>query len=700
MVSRKLIFFSITSLGISHIVTQLVLIREFLNVFSGSEVVVGVILANWLLLMGLGSYLGKFLRGVKDKIRFLVFSQVFVALIPFLLIFLVRYMKANFFLYGEALALFPMFLSSFLILLPYSIVSGLLLTLACSVFPSKEREAKIGYVYFMDNIGDILGGLLFSFVLVYLFDPFQMAFLVMLLNLSAALLLSLPKKYFLFPLSAALLLSLLFFSLDFENITLQLMFPGQEVIHHETSPYGNVVVTKAGRQLNFFENGAPLFSTLNTISNEETVHYAMVQHPNPKRVLLLSGGVAGTVKEIEKYAPEKIDYVELDPLILKLGKLYTSNLNFSNLNVINQDARFFVKHANESYDVVLIDLPDPETMQVNRFYTLEFFKELKRITKRDSVISLSLSSSENYMNPETAKMNSVLYNTLKKTFRYVIIIPGDENFFLASDSPLTYNITQKLKEKGIKTSYIEFYSQGKITPERINSVMRAISSSEINTDFTPILSYYYFKYWASQFRSAFLSVFLIALVIVFGVFLMKYGATPFSIFTTGFAGAGLEMVLLFSFQILFGYVYQYVGVVVAFFMLGIALGSFYSTKTLKKRTKKTFITIEFAIFLYSLLLPGILIFLSTPTVNHEIVFPILTLAIAFLVGSEFPIAGKLYMKESVEKTAGVLYASDLFGSCLGAVLVTTILIPLLGLLNTCFLIGLLNLISGIILWIR
>ena len=86
--------------------------------------------------------------------------------------------------------------------------------------------------------------------------------------------------------------------------------------------------------------------------------------------------------------------------------------------------------------------------------------------------------------------------------------------------------------------------------------------------------------------------------------------------------------------------------------------------------------------------------------NHEIVFPILTLAIAFLVGSEFPIAGKLYMKESVEKTAGVLYASDLFGACLGAVLVTTILIPLLGLLNTCFLIGFLNLISGIILRIR
>jgi hypothetical protein len=45
--------------GISHIVTQLVAIREFLNIFYGNEIVFGIILANWMLLMGIGSYLGK-----------------------------------------------------------------------------------------------------------------------------------------------------------------------------------------------------------------------------------------------------------------------------------------------------------------------------------------------------------------------------------------------------------------------------------------------------------------------------------------------------------------------------------------------------------------------------------------------------------------------------------------------------------------
>ena len=65
---EKLLFFSITALGISSIITQIILIREFLSVFSGNELVFGIILANWLLLTGIGAYIGKYSDQIKEKI--------------------------------------------------------------------------------------------------------------------------------------------------------------------------------------------------------------------------------------------------------------------------------------------------------------------------------------------------------------------------------------------------------------------------------------------------------------------------------------------------------------------------------------------------------------------------------------------------------------------------------------------------------
>jgi hypothetical protein len=55
---------------------------------------------------------------------------------------------------------------------------------------------------------------------------------------------------------------------------------------------------------------------------EETVHYAMAQRPEARQVLLVSGGISGTAREILKYGCAQVDYVELDPLILALGKRY------------------------------------------------------------------------------------------------------------------------------------------------------------------------------------------------------------------------------------------------------------------------------------------------------------------------------------------------------------------------------------------
>ncbi|RKY32081.1 MAG: hypothetical protein DRP74_03515, partial [Candidatus Omnitrophota bacterium] len=58
----------------------------------------------------------------------------------------------------------------------------------------------------------------------------------------------------------------------------------------------------------------------------------------------------------------------------------------------------------------------------------------------------------------------------------------------------------------------------------------------------------------------------------------------------------------------------------------------------------------------------------------------------FLVGSEFPLANKIYAQENSQSTtAGLLYAADLLGAWLAALTVSIVFIPIIGIIKTCIL---------------
>jgi len=705
---KKLLFYSITALGISSIITQLTVIREFLSVFHGNELIFGVILANWLLLTGIGAYLGKYSNKIKHKMVFLIITQIMIAFLPFLHIIFIRTLRNTIFPMGTLISITQIFISSFILLLPYCIISGFLLTLFCVILSPKQSPNSIGKVYFIDSIGDILGGLLFSFILIFILNPFQMILFIMLINILAALLISIfiNKKLLKNIIILLIIFSSLFILIDFNKTTTEMQFKNQELLFQKDSQYGRLVITKTADQINFFENGLTLFTTDDTIANEETVHYTMIQHENPKNILLISGGVAGTVNEILKYNIKKIDYVELDPLIIELGKEHTKNLDNEKINIINKDGRLFIKQTKQRYDIVIIDLPDPSTAQLNRFYTIEFFNELKKVLNEDAVISLSLSSTANYLNKEIIQLNSALYLSLKENFENIIIIPGNKNYFIASDKELTYEIAEKIEEKNIKTGYVnKYYMKGILTKDRIDYVLSSINENiKPNHDFSPTSYYYHLLYWISHFRFNYY-IFMIVILTLIILYLVKIKPIPFAIFTTGFAASSIEIILLIGFQILYGYVYHKLGIIITVFMLGLAIGAYHMNKRLKRTKVENLIKIEFLIAIFSILLPFALILMNSLKnstliyLSSQFIIPFLTLILAILVGMEFPLASKLHFK-NISHTAAVLYNADLIGACIGALLVSALLIPLIGIVNVCILVGILNIVSGTIILIN
>ena len=164
------------------------------------------------------------------------------------------------------------------------------------------------------------------------------------------------------------------------------------------------------------------------------------------------------------------------------------------------------------------------------------------------------------------------------------------------------------------------------------------------------------------------------------------------LFSSGFAGMATSLIMILFFQALFGYVYLWIGMIISGFMVGIAAGSFIYIKDLVpgKRPDRLLLLSETAHILFFLLLVGGLGFLRTspnnPWFHLSAPYLIIVLSIisGLLTGYQFPLANRLYLAghPSILYSAGTLYAADLAGAWLAGILVTLLMIPVLGLVNT------------------
>jgi len=203
---------------------------------------------------------------------------------------------------------------------------------------------------------------------------------------------------------------------------------------------------------------------------------------------------------------------------------------------------------------------------------------------------------------------------------------------------------------------------------------------------------------------------IILLILILTFYLTKFKPLPLSIFVVGFSGMALEFILILGFQILYGYVYEKIGVIITAFMLGIFLSSYYVTKKIRSRGFSTadITRFQFLLSLYPLILSLILLGISRISeasiifLSVEILFPVLTSILGALVGAIFPLAVKIYFekKKDIAKTISLLYSIDLIGSCLGAYTGSVILVPLLGVWDSCIFLFFLNIIMTFYLWLR
>ena len=312
--------------------------------------------------------------------------------------------------------------------MPYGLLLGFLLPFSLYVIRHGQEGFPASRIYIADNLGDVSGGALFSFLLVYLLSPIQAVCLAGIpLVLAAAPLFRVNRKQrFLYAGLSGLMLAMYGGGMILEPVSLKPRI-GNLAEYRETK-YGRIEVHQNRELITIFSDGVPVFSSQSSTEAEEVVHYPLSQVDAPRDVLMISA-VGGMVRELKKYHPATVDYVELDPAVSSILFQYDLLQKIPALSVINQDGRAYLMKTGKKYDAVIVNLPEPDTFQINRFFTSRFFELVKARLRPGGIFSFAMEGYDNYLaEPQQRKLSS-LYNTVSDYFGNILLLPGPAHFF-------------------------------------------------------------------------------------------------------------------------------------------------------------------------------------------------------------------------------------------------------------------------------
>lgn len=263
---------------------------------------------------------------------------------------------------------------------------------------------NISNVLSLDYLGAFVASLLFPFFLLPFFGTLKSSLIVGIINLLVGFLslwwfkdqIKLKTRRILYSHSIAVCAILLVF-LIFSGSFLAFWEDGiyeDKVIFSIQTKYQKVVLTKNRDDLRMYINGNLQFSSIDEYRyHESLVHIPFSFAPSKENILVLGGGDGLAVREILKYpGVDKITVVDIDPMITELSTRHPmllavnqKSMSHEKVVVVNDDAIKFLEKANEFYDVIIADLPDPNNISLARLYSREFYKLVRSKLSRGGI---------------------------------------------------------------------------------------------------------------------------------------------------------------------------------------------------------------------------------------------------------------------------------------------------------------------------
>jgi predicted membrane-bound spermidine synthase len=375
------------------------------------------------------------------------------------------------------------------------------------------------------------------------------------------------------------------------------------------------------------------------------------------------------------------------------------------------DLRSVMGRQKEQFDLVIVNLPDATSSVLNRYFTVEFYDQLKSALGSSGVLAVRTPGGENIMGTELVTIGASTKLTLERAFSHLVLVPGDNCWFIASDSNNITGDPGTLRQcfASIPKAADIYPPNGLLSiylPDRAAKALDAYSTAELpaehllNRDSRPLANLFSLLLAAKQSDApvtrifklmllAGLTVFLVPLV-VYVILRLFYilTASPssrqstfdfmFLVFSTGVVGIGVVIVLMYLYQTRFGSLYLHIGAISSMYMAGLAAGAAVLGRLLQKRSYICRTLLIIVLLIHCAVLTAIA-FWPAGEWSH------LCFAIAFVVcglcaGCYFPLAGQLLAERDLQTApvAARLQYADHFGAAAGGLLASLALIPVLG----------------------
>jgi predicted membrane-bound spermidine synthase len=665
--------------------SQFILMRETAILAGGTEAGAGLFLWLWLIIAAAGALAGS--RSQIANIRRMIWTLIVgTAMSPVIFVL----MNVLILIPGQTPSFPQMLVIVALSIVPVTFISSLVFVRFSSM--RQQAGAAIpGKSFGTETTGSVTAGLMTTLTVTVSIPNYQLYILILLVSTILVIWVMDHKPVVRITALAVLIpVAVVSVIIHPDRAVRSMLLRGVQVETSIDTPFGNITKGVYGGENTIFYDHRPLFFMDDMITAEENIHYAMLQREGYDKVILISGGLKRHLPELSKYDIRELCYLEPDPGLLKAEGAHDTVCGTMSVRVERTDPVTFMRESAETYDAVLQLIPPPSTLSVNRFYTAEYFLMVKDHLSENGIFMCTPMPWYNY-SPESYRQGfSPLYNAMTGVFSHVTIIPGTLLYAIASGKPLTSGVVRLAEEHALTSNYVnsDYLDDDDIRARRDQVLSQTDSTSGINSASRPVSSL--FTNILSLEKMGIKGGIIALLAVLMVIPLIFATRHSLMMFTSSAGLAGFGMIMIFILQTAVGNIYILSAVILSLLMAGLAAGAAWRGKTAITDLKISALLITALFTLTGLLTPTLVT--SAPAPVLIFIFIALTLA-GFFTGTIYRV---LTSRTPGSSPTGRVYAADLAGSALGYLTVATLLVPLAGTANSCFILAAVILASGIV----
>lgn len=681
-------------LGLFSVGGQVLLLRELVSSLNGDELFIGTALFGWLLSVAVGAFVGGRRHRRTGPRPLLIIGAV---LLPVMVVAVRLSTLAVTDIVGEVVPFSTAAVMSIVAMCPIGFISGWLFPSITQQVLHPAREAIV-IVYLFEGIGAFVGGIAITLCAGSIMSTFSLATAVSAVVIGSVFLGPGPGRVVIVTcLIAAVIGGAVALTPRVDTRLDSLRFRPYQVLASFDTHYGHQAILTRDNSLVLMTDNAVEAVSPDLETAENHLLAPLLYHPEAQTVLYVGRSEFGAAR-LAGNLPS-VTVTALDPRGKVTAVLERIIPAEASVEVIEDDAvsYFSAGNALNRFDIIILNPGEPDNYHTGRFFTSSFLRRVKDRLEPDGLLCIPTGyDTERYIGPDKTRVLSILYRTLQGVFARVAVWPGTMTIFLASDTrgmnPFADSIAARVGNLPCEAAFInESYLMVRLDNMKVDRLLSALSEyNTVNTREKPVLTHFQALYRSTTSdtdrrvtslileRPLWIGLVPVLILLFLAAVITgnrhRRGFGLFLYFTAGMVSLSLELISFYLYQTTAGSLYSEMALLIGAFMLGLAVGTYYSHRVGN-------CPLEYPALL--ILLVSILVFLTVYTkidIRALLIFHALFLfVVAIATGTLFVGATNRYYSDTVSANRGLGYGWELLGSSLGALLTMTILLPLIGL---------------------